>query len=194
MPGYVSIGSLCDGCTGSEEKVMQSYIYDLDNIIRLGNYDRARIAAEVLCEQGADEGKAAEEKIFSVMDEMETKVLKGDSDRLQLARSVQAAGIALDILEKESGNSLATRGNAVVVSPGEPGDDWSSIFMKEILRTRGYKVVLKGMTEAESLIFEKPEVIAIGRTPYNGERVRFLKKNIQNSFPECRIEDFSWGK
>ena len=63
-PGPIKIGTLCSDCTNPEEKVMQSYVFDLGNIIRLGMYEKARISAEVLCEQGGDPAEIAREIIF----------------------------------------------------------------------------------------------------------------------------------
>ena len=149
-PGPVKIGTLCSDCTNPEEKVMQSYVFDLGNIIRLGMYEKARISAEVLCEQGRDPAEVAEETVFPAAREALAQHEKGIVNKAHAVKSLEAASVALAVLEREMPDFASVlQPGAAVVSP-EERESWEKKLLEASLKCCGF---LPGEPETAGTIF-----------------------------------------
>ncbi|MDO4481835.1 MAG: hypothetical protein Q4C14_03780 [Bacillota bacterium] len=100
----IRIGSLCSDCTNPYEKVMTSYVFDLDNIISLGMFEKARISAEVLVEQDGDPIEIMKNTVFPKTDEMLTKYKEKKINKIELVKSLQAADTAAEVLKTAAGD------------------------------------------------------------------------------------------
>jgi len=100
----IRIGSLCSECTDPEKKVMQSYVFNLDNIVNLGMYEKAQIATQVLLEQGGDPIEIAENRLTPLAEAVVDEYEAGKINKIQLIKSLQAADVAFDVLAKEAGS------------------------------------------------------------------------------------------
>lgn len=98
----LNIGAFCAGCSNPEERVMQSFVYDPENIIRLGRHERARIAAEVIAERGDDPVEAAQNRILPAVREAVNGFENNRIKKTDLIKSLQAADIMMDVLENSS--------------------------------------------------------------------------------------------
>lgn len=100
----IRIGSLCSDCTNPYEKVMTSYVFDLDNIITLGMFEKARISAEVLTEQDGDPVEIMKNTVFPKAEEMLMKYKEKKINKIELVKSLQAADTAAEVLKKAAGD------------------------------------------------------------------------------------------
>ena len=141
-PGPVKIGTLCSDCTNPEEKVMQSYVFDLGNIIRLGMYEKARMSAEVLCEQGGDPVEIARETVFPAVREALERYEKGEVNKAHAVKSLEAAVVAEDVFrrERKDWDEAALKPGAVVVSGTGEKVSWERKLLETSLECCGYSV------------------------------------------------------
>jgi hypothetical protein len=138
-PGPVKIGTLCSDCTNPEEKVMQSYVFDLGNIIRLGMYEKARISAEVLCEQGRDPEEIGKEIVFPAAREALEQYEKAIVNKAHAVKSLEAASVAIGVLKREMKDfEKVLRPGAAVVSFREK-DSWETKLLKASLECCGFR-------------------------------------------------------
>ncbi len=124
----IRIGSLCSDCTDPKKKVMQSYVFDLDNIVKLGMYEKAEIATEVLLEQGGDPVEIAENRLIPLAEAVADEYETGKINKIQLIKSLQAANVAFGILSKEAGSSFSESRTT----------EWKDFLHKTVLKYCGF--------------------------------------------------------
>ena len=153
-PGPVKIGTLCSDCTNPEEKVMQSYVFDLGNIIRLGMYEKARISAEVLCEQGRDPAEIAKEIVFPAAREVLEQYEKDIVNKAHAVKSLEAASVAIDVLKREMRDFGAVLlPGAAVVSFGKE-ESWETKLLKTSLECCGFAAGRGDPDKADTVFVE----------------------------------------
>lgn len=96
------IGALCSDCTDPTAKVMTSYVFDLENIINLGMFEKAQISAEVLVEQGKDPDEIGKNTVFPAAEERLRLYKDKEIDKIDFLKSLQAADTAVKVLRKEA--------------------------------------------------------------------------------------------
>ena len=140
-PGPVKIGTLCSDCTNPEEKVMQSYVFDLGNIIRLGMYEKARMSAEVLCEQGGDPVEIARETVFPAVREVLDRYEKGEVNKAHAVKSLEAAEVAENVFrrERKDWDEAALRPGAAVVAAAGEKVSWERKLLETSLECCGFR-------------------------------------------------------
>ena len=140
-PGPVKIGTLCSDCTNPEEKVMQSYVFDLGNIIRLGMYEKARMSAEVLCEQGGDPVEIARETVFPAVREVLDRYEKGEVNKAHAVKSLEAAEVAENVFrrERKDWEEAALRPGAAVVAAAGEKVSWERKLLETSLECCGFR-------------------------------------------------------
>ena len=97
----MKIGALCSDCTNPTEKVMQSYVFELGSIIKLGMFEKAKIAAEVLLEQGREPAAVMEEIIFPAIEEVRSEFSAKKLTPPEVVKALQSAEIALQVIARE---------------------------------------------------------------------------------------------
>ncbi|MBQ1302974.1 MAG: hypothetical protein IIY29_06495 [Firmicutes bacterium] len=164
-PGPVKIGTLCSDCTNPEEKVMQSYVFDLGNIIRLGMYEKARISAEVLCEQGRDPAEIAGEIVFPAAREALGQYEKGIVNKAHAVKSLEAASIAIDVLKREMKDfSTVLQPGVSVVSFGKE-DSWETKLLRASLECCGFDAERGEPEQSETVFVEiAPDAVPQAKT------------------------------
>ncbi|GEM_PF-7041552 len=99
----VRIGSLCSECADPTARVMQSYVYNMENIISLGMYEKAQVAAEVMTERGDNPAELGEKVVIPLVKKAVSRYEQGEINRVQLIKSLQAADTAMKVFMKEAG-------------------------------------------------------------------------------------------
>lgn len=116
----VRIGSLCSECADPTARVMQSYVYSMENIISMGMFEKAQMAAEVMAERGDDPVDSGENVVFPLARKAVIRFEKGEINRVQLVKSLQAADTAMKVFIREAQNR---KNNSM-------REDWP-VFLKE---------------------------------------------------------------
>lgn len=98
----IEIGSFCAGCSNPEEKVMSGFVYDLENIIRSGRHERARIAAEVIVERDDDPVEEAQNEVLPAVKKIINEFENNRIKKTELIKSLYAADIMMAVFEDSS--------------------------------------------------------------------------------------------
>ena len=122
------IGALCSDCTDPTAKVMTSYVFDLENIINLGMFEKAQISAEVLVEQGKDPDEIGKNTVFPAAEERLRLYKDKEIDKIDLLESLQAADTAVKVLRKEAPDE----------GENSRWEEWDSFLKKTISEYYGF--------------------------------------------------------
>ena len=182
-PGPVKIGTLCSDCTNPEEKVLQSFVFDQGNIIRLGMYEKARMSAEVLCEQGGDPAEIAREVVFPAVREALDRYEKGEVNKAHAVKSLEAAAVAEEVFRREMKDfdEAVLVPAAAVVSPAGERISWERRLLETSLQCCGYR------TGADLSLPSAPKWVFVEVTPDGFSETQKWLKSFRREHPAASV-------
>ena len=141
------------------EKVQESYVFDLYDIIQRGFEDKAAFATEVLLEQGRSTDEIIEEIIVPALGQVGEQFEKGKLFLPQLIKSAETVKQAFQVIKRElkSQGEQINRGTVAIATVKGDVHDIGKNIAKVMLENNGYQVIDLGKDVAVQKICDTVE-------------------------------------